>query len=78
MRVEIVGESRFIGGLALRLWAVLSLGRFFKVTVSIQEGHRVIRSGPYRLVRHPSYSGLLIALLGLGLALETWLGLAGG
>jgi protein-S-isoprenylcysteine O-methyltransferase Ste14 len=55
---------------------VLTLGRFFKVTVSIQEGHRVVSSGPYRLLRHPSYTGLLAILLGLGLMLGTWLGLA--
>ncbi len=35
----------------------------------------MVRSGPYRLLRHPSYTGLLLALLGLGLALQTWLGL---
>lgn len=72
----LVGEAIFIAGLALRFWAVLTLGRFFKVTVSIQERHTVVRSGPYRLLRHPSYTGLLLILLGLGLALETWLGLA--
>ncbi len=71
----VVGVSLFVAGLSLRFWAILTLGRFFKVTVSIQAGHRVIRTGPYRLLRHPSYSGLLVALLGLGLMLETWLGL---
>jgi protein-S-isoprenylcysteine O-methyltransferase Ste14 len=70
-----LGELLFIAGLALRFWAVLTLGRFFKITVSIQDHHTVIRSGPYRLLRHPSYTGLLVILLGLGLALETWLGL---
>jgi protein-S-isoprenylcysteine O-methyltransferase Ste14 len=72
----IAGALLFVAGLSLRFWAILTLGRFFKVTVSIQAGHRVVRAGPYRLLRHPSYSGLLVALLGLGLMLETWLGLA--
>jgi protein-S-isoprenylcysteine O-methyltransferase Ste14 len=72
----IVGELIFLAGLALRFWAILTLGRFFKVTISIQQGHRVVRSGPYRVLRHPSYSGLLLILLGLGLMLGTWLGLA--
>jgi protein-S-isoprenylcysteine O-methyltransferase Ste14 len=72
----ILGELLFLAGLALRFWAILTLGRFFKVTISIQQGHRVIRSGPYRVLRHPSYSGLLLILLGLGLMLGTWLGLA--
>jgi protein-S-isoprenylcysteine O-methyltransferase Ste14 len=71
----LVGELLLISGFAFRLWAVLTLGRFFKITVSIQEGHTVIRDGPYRLLRHPSYAGLLVAMVGLGLALETWLGL---
>src|SRR4029077_5588899 len=72
----IVGEMIFLAGLALRFWAILTLGRFFKVTISIQQGHRVVRSGPYRVLRHPSYSGLLLILLGLGLMLGTWPGLA--
>ncbi len=72
----ICGELLFLAGLALRFWAIVSLGRFFKVTVSIQEGHRVVRAGPYQLLRHPSYSGLLVAMVGLGLLLGTWLGLA--
>ncbi len=71
-----LGELLFLAGLALRYWAVLTLGRFFKVTVSIQAGHRVVRSGPYRRLRHPSYTGLLAILSGLGLMLGTWLGLA--
>jgi protein-S-isoprenylcysteine O-methyltransferase Ste14 len=71
----IAGEALFVAGLTLRLWAVVTLGRFFKVMVSIQEHHTVIRSGPYRVLRHPSYTGLLLLLAGLGLALGTWLGL---
>ncbi|AEW98975.1 methyltransferase family protein [Streptantibioticus cattleyicolor] len=48
-------------GIALRLWAIVALGRFFRGTVHIQQGHRVVTSGPYRWVRHPAYSGLLLA-----------------
>lgn len=55
-------------GIAFRLWAILSLGRFFRGVVQIQEGHRVVQSGPYRLLRHPSYTGGLLAVLGLSLA----------
>ncbi|MFF4738468.1 methyltransferase family protein [Streptomyces sp. NPDC001262] len=50
-------------GIALRLWSIVALGRFFRGTVHIQHGHKVVTSGPYRWVRHPSYSGLLLAAL---------------
>ena len=49
------------------------LGRFFKFTVVVQADHQVVDTGPYRLIRHPSYTGLLMAALGLGIALGTWL-----
>jgi protein-S-isoprenylcysteine O-methyltransferase Ste14 len=68
-----LGTLIFWSGVALRFWAIVTLGRFFTFTVSIQEGHRVVRSGPYRTVRHPSYTGLLLALIGLGIALDSWL-----
>jgi protein-S-isoprenylcysteine O-methyltransferase Ste14 len=62
-------------GMLLRLWAVLTLGRSFTTVVLVRADQRVITSGPYRLVRHPSYLGLLILFLGLGLGLGD---LAGG
>lgn len=68
-----LGVMVFAAGLALRAWAVHELGRFFKFTVVVQQGHRVVDSGPYRLIRHPSYTGLLMIELGLGAMLGTWL-----
>jgi len=65
-----------LGGLALRWTAILTLGRHFTVNVAIARDHRLVRSGPYRLVRHPSYTGLLVAFLGMGLAFHSWLSLA--
>ncbi len=63
-------------GLALRAWAAHELGRFFRFTVVVQADHRVVDTGPYRLVRHPSYTGLLMIELGLGIELGTWLSIA--
>jgi protein-S-isoprenylcysteine O-methyltransferase Ste14 len=64
-----------LSGVALRLWAIRHLGRFFTVAVGIQQGHHVIQDGPYRFVRHPSYSGSLLALIGVGCLTFNWLGL---
>jgi protein-S-isoprenylcysteine O-methyltransferase len=57
------------GGMVLRLWSVRVLAEHFTVDVSILPGHRLVREGPYRLLRHPSYSGLLLSLLGFAVAL---------
>jgi len=65
--------SLMVAGLALRWVAILSLGRFFTVDVAIQADQSVVESGPYRFVRHPSYSGLLLAFVGLGLFFQNWL-----
>ena len=68
-----VGLGVLAAGVALRTWAILTLGRLFKFVVVIQEGHRVVTSGPYRLLRHPSYTGALVAFLGTGIVLDSWL-----
>jgi len=68
-----VGLGVLAAGVALRTWAILTLGRLFKFVVVIQEGHRVVASGPYRLLRHPSYTGALVAFLGTGIVLDSWL-----
>jgi protein-S-isoprenylcysteine O-methyltransferase len=59
--------------LVLRWAAIFTLGRFFTANIVIHEGQRVITAGPYRYVRHPSYTGLLLALLGLGVFFGNWL-----
>jgi len=70
-----VGFALLVGGFALRAWAILTLGRYFTPSVQIQQGQHVVQSGPYRYVRHPSYTGMLLALAGLGIALDDWLSL---
>jgi protein-S-isoprenylcysteine O-methyltransferase Ste14 len=52
------------------------LGRFFTVTVGVEEGHSVVDSGPYGHVRHPSYTGMLAFFAGTGVALDSWWSLA--
>jgi protein-S-isoprenylcysteine O-methyltransferase Ste14 len=61
-------------GIAFRLYAITVLGAFF-TTVAVAAEQTVIDWGPYRLIRHPSYTGLLLILLGLGLSLTNWLSL---
>jgi protein-S-isoprenylcysteine O-methyltransferase Ste14 len=62
-------------GLAIRIWAIATLGRAFRTTVEVDSGQDVISSGPYRWVRHPSYSGLLLIVTGCGLASVSWVAL---
>lgn len=70
-----LGLSIVAAGAALRIWAVVTLGRFFKITVTIQPDHQVVETGPYRRLRHPSYTGLLLILAGVGVAFGNWLSL---
>lgn len=58
-----------VAGLLLRWWAVHTLARYFTVDIAIQPGQELIRRGPYRLLRHPSYTGALLTVVGFGLAL---------
>jgi protein-S-isoprenylcysteine O-methyltransferase Ste14 len=63
-------------GVGFRVWAVQTLGRFFQYTVVVQPEQRVIEEGPYRRIRHPSYTGLVLGMLGLGIALDNALAIA--
>jgi protein-S-isoprenylcysteine O-methyltransferase len=69
------GIALIWAGIALRLWAVRTLGRFFRVTVTVQDDHRLVDTGPYKRLRNPSYSGSLITMAGVGLAIGSWLSL---
>jgi protein-S-isoprenylcysteine O-methyltransferase len=66
----------FAAGLSLRWYAIVYLGRFFTVNVAIHSGHEIIDTGPYRHIRHPSYTGALLAFFGLALGIDNWASLA--
>jgi protein-S-isoprenylcysteine O-methyltransferase Ste14 len=71
-----LGIVLMYAGMTLRLYAIIVLGRSFTTRVAIARDQAVIETGPYRLIRHPSYTGILIILLGLGLSLTgNWLSL---
>jgi len=69
-----VGIILMLAGILFRQWAIWVLGRFFSTRVRIVSDHRIVMEGPYRFLRHPSYTGMLMILLGLGLGSRTWLG----
>jgi protein-S-isoprenylcysteine O-methyltransferase len=71
-----LGLSGMAAGLALRVYSIVWLGPMFTRFVQILPGHKLVKTGPYRFVRHPSYSGLLLFFAGMGLALGSWLSLA--
>jgi len=71
-----LGIAMMATGMPLRWWSIRVLARHFTVDVAIRPGHELVRRGPYRLLRHPSYAGLLMAFLGFALCLGNWLSLA--
>jgi protein-S-isoprenylcysteine O-methyltransferase Ste14 len=67
-----IGMTLMILGLFVRQWAVAVLGRFFSGATGVLGDHRVVETGPYRLVRHPSFTGVLLTQVGIGLAFQSW------
>ncbi len=68
------GLLAMVLGLGLRSWAVLTLGRFFTWHITVYDDHQVIRSGPFRFVRHPAYAGALVLFVGTLVFLHAWVG----
>jgi len=64
------GLTMIVLGMALRAWSIATLRKYFTVNVTVRDDHRLIRSGPYRLVRHPSYTGALLSFYGFAIAIE--------
>ena len=67
-----LGLILILGGIAFRWYAIRVLGRYFTRDVVVRSDQVVVQNGPYRYIRHPSYSGTLLSMLGLGLALGNW------
>ena len=69
------GIILMLAGVAFRLYSIRILGKYFTTVITTQPGQTVVENGPYRWIRHPSYSGALLTLFGLGLTLGNWLSL---
>lgn len=72
-----VGIAMFLAGFGMRRWSEMTLGRYFTFSVMTTTEQPVITSGPYRFVRHPGYTGVLLIVTGAGLVNGNWAGLAG-
>lgn len=73
--VAVVGLALLLVGIIIRWTAIYTLGKYFTGTVLIKQDHRLIQSGVYRHLRHPAYTGALLAHLGLGLSFSNWISL---
>ena len=71
-----LGIAIVLAGAGLRDWSIVSLGRWFRRQVTIEPDQRLVRRGPYRVLRHPSYTGLVLIFAGFGLAIGSWIGAA--
>lgn len=65
--VVVTGVALTYAGVAIAIWARLILGRQWSASVTLKEGHQLVRRGPYGVVRHPIYSGVMLATLGTAL-----------
>ncbi len=70
--LRLIGVGLFALGMAGTTWAEAALGRLFSTEVTIQKEHTLITSGPFRLIRHPRYLGIILLNLGLSLTFRSW------
>ena len=71
--VRVLGAILFLAGLGLAIWARIHLGRNWGMPMTQKEEPELVTSGPYRLVRHPIYSGILLGVIGTALATDVYL-----
>jgi protein-S-isoprenylcysteine O-methyltransferase Ste14 len=74
LAVAYFGVFATLAGMAVALWARIHLGQYWSDKVVLKVDHQLIRTGPYAHMRHPIYSGVLLAVLGTALVLGQWRG----
>jgi len=75
--VFVVAIVLFWSGAVLYPWAAITLGAFFRTSVQLLDGQRLVTRGPYRILRHPAYTAGVLVFAGIGLAMGNWLSFAG-
>jgi protein-S-isoprenylcysteine O-methyltransferase len=68
-----IGVALIWAGIAVRVWAIQTLGNFFNTRVVVRQDQRLITSGPYKYLRNPAYTGVVMTFLGFGVAVGNWL-----
>jgi protein-S-isoprenylcysteine O-methyltransferase Ste14 len=74
--IHLAGILILASGIAFAIWARRHIGTNWSATVTVKTDHALIRSGPYAIVRHPIYTGILVGFLGTAIAIGQWRGLA--
>lgn len=67
-----LGITLMLLGIVMRQWAIAILGRYFSSILGIQKEQKVVDAGPYHFIRHPSYTGVLLLQVGIGLSMQSW------
>jgi len=67
-----IGALLLICGISIRVWAIQTLGKHFTATATITDNHQLVKTGPYQWVRHPSYLGAFMAIVGCPVFLNAY------
>jgi protein-S-isoprenylcysteine O-methyltransferase Ste14 len=70
--LQFAGDALIAAGLGFSVWARVHLGNNWSGNVTVKENHELVRTGPYRLVRHPIYTGILLAFVGTAIEVGQW------